>query len=347
MANITNYLTNTPGSPKGSLGDFRHASGAFVSSTFRLAPRFKFLFHAYFEIDNTVPGMRQFGGGASEVSLLVKATSLPSMKYDSVTKNQYNRKKIVHKQMTYDPIQIRFHDDSAGLMTQLWVAYNGYFNNDVQNPKPDAWPLGNKFPKLNYGMSTNTADVRPFKRVSLYTFTQQSYEGYTLWGPRIESWALGELDYAANEVVESTMGLEYEGVTYESGTVKEGTPDGFAGHPQYDHVASPLSTYTGANVNTIYNSAPAPSSSSSVGTFTSNSIVAQRQNINIPLPVAPLISTPIQLLLDTKLTGGSVGAEFPGIGNSTVTVIASQKTVNDSLAPNTFTGSSGLAPTIT
>lgn len=345
MANITNYLTNTPGSPKGSLGDFRHASGAFVENNYRLSPRYKFLFHAYFEVDNTVPGFSQFSGASSDVSLLVKTATLPSMKYESVTKNQYNRKKIVHKQMTYDPIQFTFHDDSAGLMTALWSAYNSYFNVDSQNSSASAWVLGNKFTGNNYGMNVKTPQ-RPFKRISLYTFSDHKYQGYTLWGPRINSWTPGDVAYSAgNEVVESTMTIEYEGVSYSSGSVSEGSPDGFAGHPQYDHIPSPLNTNTGAGANIIFDSVPAPSTALA-GSFISNSLSAQRENFNISLPTAPLIAGAIQLLPAINLIGGAVGTAFPGINDNSITVIAKAKTVNDPITTNTFSGSTGLAPTI-
>lgn len=347
MANITNYLTNSPDSPKGHLADFRHAAGAFIDSSYRLSPRYKFLFHAYFEVDNTVPGFSRFSGASSELSLLVKSTSLPAMKYESVTKNQYNRKKIVHKQMTYDPISLTCHDDSAGIMTAMWTAYNSYFNADVQNASASLWSLGNKFSGNNYGMNVKTP-LRPFKRVSLYTFSNHTYQGYTLWGPRINSWTPGDVAYASgSEVVESTLTIEYEGVTYSSGSVSEGSPDGFAGHSQYDHVPSPLASPSnvGFGASSIFNSLQ-DGVSSIGGSFIGNSLSAQRENFNIPLPVAPLINGTIQLLPAVNLIGGALGTAFPGVNSQVLPTIALPKTVNDSIINNTFSGSTSIAPNI-
>lgn len=342
MANITNYLTTTPGSPKGDMGDFRHASGVFVENSFRLAPQFKFLFHAYFEIDNTVPGFSQLSGGSSNISLLVKTSALPGMKYESVTKNQYNRKKIVHKQVAYDPLQLTFHNDSAGIMHSLWAAYNSYFNADTSHTSASDWVLGNTFPGKTYGMDVTTK-VRPFKRISLYTLSNHKYQGYSLWGPRISSWVAGDVGYSSgSDTIESTMGIDYEGISYSSGSVSEGSPDGFAGHPQYDHIPSPSNS--GADANSIFNAVSAPSMTSA-GIFIANSLSAQRENFNIPLPTAPLVSGSIQLLATANLIGGALGTTFPGIINS-LSTIATPKIVNDNIINNTFSGSTSIPPTV-
>lgn len=342
MANITNYLTTTQAGPKGDLADFRHAAGVFVNGGYRLSPKYKFLFHAYIEVDSSVPGFSQFGGESNEISLLVKSATLPGMKYESVTKNQYNRKKIVHKQMTYDPVILTCHDDSGGVMTSLWTAYNSYFNADVSNQEADSWKLGNEFPGKEYGMTLKTKQ-RPFKRISLYTFSNHQYQGYTLWGPRISAWTPGDVDYASgSEIIEASMTIEYEGVSYSSGS---GSPDGFSKHPQYDKIQSPSNTNTGAGAAVIYDSPP-PSSTKLAGLSLSNSLSAQRENFNIPLPTAPLGNDGIQLLAAVNLIGGAVGTSFPGIVNNAISVIASAKTVNDPVTSNTFSGFSGLAPNI-
>ena len=57
MANKNNSLLNQVGNgflrPKGQLGDWQHAARAFVDDDFRLAPKVKFLYHVYFNINSS------------------------------------------------------------------------------------------------------------------------------------------------------------------------------------------------------------------------------------------------------------------------------------------------------
>ena len=82
MGKFNGFLDNLASgalSPKGNLGDFRHASKTFVNDAFRLAPKTKFLYHVFFEINDQpasiLPELKQ--KHAREIGLLVKAADLP------------------------------------------------------------------------------------------------------------------------------------------------------------------------------------------------------------------------------------------------------------------------------
>ena len=110
--------------PKGVVADWRHATRLFVDNQYRLAPRTKFLFYVRFEIDKTVLSSPTFTNKhADEIGYLIKSTDLPKYKFETVTKNQYNRKKIIYKNFGYEGIQMTFRDDSAGVMNALWAIH--------------------------------------------------------------------------------------------------------------------------------------------------------------------------------------------------------------------------------
>lgn len=324
------YLTNDPSGPKGVLANYQHATDVFVENFYRLSPKYKFLFHAYIEFDNSIASVSKL---SPEISLLVKTTGLPSFAYDTVTKNKYNRKKVVYKGINYDPLTLTFHDDNAGIMTAMYSAYNEYYSNDPYNRDPSAWNIDNKWTTFKYGMDVDTP-VRFIKRISLYTLSRQQYEGYTLWGPRIKSWKHGEVDYSAGaDVIESSMTVDFEGVTYSYGDVSEGTPDGFASL-LYDKVRSPLDTAGGGNSNQVFGT----SSSSALRdapSFTDNAIAAQQFNNKIDLPIGQLpgdLTTPDS---GGNLIGGLFGAEFPS-DNTEDVIIASTKSINEKSSNNAF-----------
>jgi hypothetical protein len=336
------YLTTDPNNPKGVVGNFQHATDTFVENFYRLSPRYKFLFHAYFEIDNTIPQTASLLKNRNdlEISLLVKSTSLPSFNYDTVTQNRYNRKKIVYKQINYEPISFTFHDDNAGIMNALWYAYNEYFSNDMLHPNAADWAVGNQsWNKKKYGMDTIT-NFRFFKRISLYSMSRQKYNGYTLWGPRIKNWKHSDLDYSdGSGLLENSMTVEFEGVSYSSGDVKEGTPDNFASI-HYDHIKSPLDTFAGGNSNQVFNSAPEPNILQEQPNFSiQNYLQAQNENGRIPLPEGSPPPQSLNQLSTPNTVGGVIGANFPTNNNQDVEAVARPKPLNQNNQ-----GSGFLAP---
>lgn len=123
------------------LRDYTHASKTFRTNSYQYAPKFKFLFHVYFDIDplayaQNVPN--------ANYGLLVKTVKLPSFNLSVETMNQYNRKRLVQTKIKYDPITISFHDDNGtatgtatagGAARSLWKAYYNYYYADGNSPQ--------------------------------------------------------------------------------------------------------------------------------------------------------------------------------------------------------------------
>lgn len=323
MSKANRYLTQDPSGPKGVMANFQHATDVFVENYYRLAPRYKFLFHAFFELDKSVPTVGSLVGTKSDedISLLVKTSNLPSYSFDTTTKNAYNRKKVVYKQLNYDPLTLTFHDDNAGIMNALWNAYYSYYNNDPDHPDASSWKADNTWTGKRYGMDVDTP-TRFFKRISLSTLSRQKYLKYDIWGVRIKSWKHGDVDYSeGNGIVENSMTIEFEGVTYDSGQVSYGSPDTFA-NTRYDKVQSPNTTGGGAGgaggggLGTIMGDLPEPDLLAGAGDF-APSVIGQLDNYrNIPLPggIVPggiSAGSPV-----SNQIGGVLGASFPN--NSSV-----------------------------
>lgn len=132
MANFLNDFLNNLGqglgNPKGVAGDFSHANKIFTDSSFRLAPKVKFLYHVVFNFNPDAIRSSTFNENhKTQISLLVKSVDLPKYKISVDNPHQYNRKKQVHTKLEYDPITIKFHDDNLGISTQLWTLYYGYY----------------------------------------------------------------------------------------------------------------------------------------------------------------------------------------------------------------------------
>lgn len=335
--------------PKGNMGNWQHASRVFLPNYFRLAPRTKFLFYVKFDISNQALKSQVFKNKhAQEVAYLIKSTDLPKFTIDSVIKNQYNRKKIVYKQITYDPLNLTFHDDSHGIMNALWAIYYGYYFAD-RNLEPTAYgdtkyrPLGDPLSNFRYGLDNNKGEDL-FEKITIYTMSRRRYLSYTLINPRIKSWQHGDMSYESNEFNTNTMSIEYESVIYDQGNVGVNSPTGFAANPGvYDQTPSPLSVAGGGVANLfgdggvldgieqIFGNVAGGKAFGSVGGFLGTAAMAVNTirnggNLNIGREITNILSNPANVTGIVNNVGGLLGSVIPKGGTgSTSTVVASAK----------------------
>lgn len=336
--------------PKGQQANWQHATRLFIDDTMRLAPRSKFLFYVRFELNKAAVRAPAFTNNhQEEVGLLVKTAELPKFSFDTVTKNQYNRKKIVYKQINYEPINLTLHDDSAGIVNALWAIYYGYYIGDRQNPqaaynenkyRTTKTPIDN----FRYGMDNDITEPF-FNSVSIYTMSRRRFLGYTLVNPRIKSWNHGSTDYATSEFMESSMTLEYEAVRYSAGDVKYNNPKGFA-NLHYDFVPSPLSVAGGGVANLtgeggvldgleqVFGDISSGATFESFGGFLGTAIKSINTYKNIQglskeglkREAVNILSNPGNIATAVSTVGGVVGAVFPKSGQTTTdTTTASSK----------------------
>jgi len=335
--------------PKGNMGNFQHATRLFLDDKYRLAPRTKFMYYVRFEIDPTAHNASLFTNRqhGTEVGYLVKTTDLPKFNFDSVVKNQYNRKKLLYTNINYEPINMTFHDDSAGVINALWAIYYGTYAKDRHLPaqayndnkyRPSDTPIDN----FRYGLDNNkTVDM--FKSVSIYTMSRRRYLGYTLINPRIKTWSHGNLDYGASETLENAMTLEYEAVQYSAGNVTYDSPKGFA-TLHYDTVPSPLTVAGGGVANVfgeggvldgleqIFGNVSDGTAFGSLGGFVNTAILAGNvyrngQRVNIKRELKDIVSNPNNIRGIVNTVSGIAGTVIPRNNESNNSTSAKTKNV--------------------
>jgi hypothetical protein len=128
-----------------NLRDYAHASKTFTTNGYELAPRNKFLFHVYFNINTAeVPTLRNIfpESEKNSLSVIVKTIQLPTFSIDTETLNQYNRKRVIQKKINYQPVQVEFHDDGGDVSRNMWYNYYAYYYKDA-NQQYGAAPASN------------------------------------------------------------------------------------------------------------------------------------------------------------------------------------------------------------
>lgn len=252
------------------LRDYTHASKTFRPNSYANAPKLKFLFHTYFEINQEIlnAGVDYAGDNRGKhYGLLVKEIKLPSYQFDTVQLNQYNRKRIVQTKIKYEPITITFHDDNASTATRLWEAYYRYNYRD--GSKPGVIFSGNRgnasggdidYNNRNiYESNINSSDwgyvgdtfsgsnkkVPFFKNITVFGFYQHNFTAYTLINPIITAFNHDTYSYSEGAgIMQNTMTIDYETVVYNYGAIDGTKPDdivtGFGSEENYDRRRSPI-----------------------------------------------------------------------------------------------------------
>lgn len=280
MAYYGDNLQKEAGLGSAILRDFTHAAKVFRPGSYDLAPKYKFLFHTFFDINPSVYNRNVNTG--DNFGVLVKSVRLPSFEIKTHTLNQYNRKRIVQTQISYQPINITFHDDNVNMITKLWDAYYTYYYKDATNFNGlfdvRSSEIGADIPgdlqlRQNYNVRNiydgditgennwgytgesfkpTVATKAPFFRnITVFGFNRHNFTAYTLINPLITK--LDHDTYNYNEgsgIMEIKMDISYETVVYNEGTMDGESPDsivaGFGLDAYYDKKLSPI-TPPGAN----------------------------------------------------------------------------------------------------
>jgi len=243
MANQNNkLLANNSGGA--TVRDWQHAARMFTDSNQIYGPKQKFLFHVAFHINKSA--LRNITLGttySTQINMLVKSVSLPKFTITTEVANQYNRKKNIQEKVSYDTIQLKFHDDNLGLINQLWQNYFSYYYADSGSAGVPGAFNRTAIKKFNYirsGYGLDNGATDPFfDYITIYQLAQGQYVSYKLINPIFTSWNHNGLDYAGQGTHDNDCSIQFEAVEYGNGKIAEGNPEGFA-LQNYDLVPSPL-----------------------------------------------------------------------------------------------------------
>lgn len=246
-----------------NLRDYTHGSKVFRSNNYALAPRQKFLFHVAFNLNTgEIPQLAKvFAGKQSTLSLLVKTAQLPTYQIDVEEMNQYNRKRMIQKKITYQPVQLTLHDDSSDLSRTLWYNYFSYYYKDPTHGYNtgdrngfNARDIYNDKRVVNdWGFTGDSFSGGPkpafFKDITIYGLSQKKYAAYVLINPIITDWVHDTYSYQdTNDTIGNTMTIRYETVKYYDGANGYTVP-GFGAESHYDKTPSGLTRGgTSANI---------------------------------------------------------------------------------------------------
>ena len=152
---------------------------------------------------------------------------------------------------------------------------------------------------------------------------RREYVSYKLHNPMISSWNHNKVDYAQNTIHDNDMSIMFEAVSYGSGAVSQGDPEGFA-LEHYDQATSPL-TLTGNVSSSSPSTARASMVADNAGEFAkavTEQITTYQNTQQLANPGTPGILNNI-VQTATQGVNGVQGILFPVKQDTTNTVVAS------------------------
>ena len=253
MPSINNFLSGfSDGLP--GMKDYAHASRLYIDDNFKLMPKQKFMFHVVITVDDDNFTRKLTTNEKYELNMLVKSCSLPKFNFNVEEKFSYNKKVYIPTRLSYEPINITFHDDHADTVNAFWKAYYEYniqdslglnlstpgmdVKDDYYNPKRN---------KSQYGLDGAQKRGKPLiKSIQIFALHKKRFTSFTLVNPIITTFAHDNLDQTeGGGIMANTMQVVYETVLYGAGIIrKNAQPVGFA-TIHYDLAPSPLSVLGG------------------------------------------------------------------------------------------------------
>jgi hypothetical protein len=241
MGILNQFLSEAFTGPQ--LRDFRHASQLFTNNNYELSPKYQFLFFVRITLNSNLtrlPKDRQL-----EIGVLAKTVDLPKYTIDVKNFNAYNRPNLVQSKLKYDPINLKFHDDSSDIIREFWYDYYSYYYRD--SDYTDAlYGASHKYqPRMtqDWGYTPLSGkyfddDNQMIKAIDIFSFHQKRFSCYTLQNPIITSFKHGSHAHDGTSLMEHDMSVQFETVNYSKGFV---TPNNFGDMTlHYDLNPSPL-----------------------------------------------------------------------------------------------------------
>lgn len=235
------------------LRGYQHATKLYLDSRiYSKIPKVGFLYYIQLNVNKDLVD-ETWANYRTMVGLLAKKADLPKFKIKTETVNQYNRKTVVQTQLTYEPINIEFHDDVSNITHDLWVNYFKHHYADSNYNDPGVSSISkNNIPEAfrdtkyiqhcyEYGRYARKNNEPFFSSIEIFVLHSGEFTKFTIVNPKISEWSHDALSQSEGaKVLQNKMSLAYETVFYDQGVFSENETTSELILSYYDNSGSPL-----------------------------------------------------------------------------------------------------------
>lgn len=208
--------------------------GLFIGKT--NMPKPKTLYYVYFDMntdffktlsehdtfiktlyDNGLDNLKKL---TFEITKLVKEYNKPNITMETSAINEYNRKRIIYKNIKYNDVKIKFYDVRDNIVQRVFLSYLRGINSDLSFNQHD--DRSTKWMKeistntyqenIDYGLTINS-NKKLFNNISFCEYFQDTLTVYTIKNPKITNISFGESkmgDFTSNDI---EVTFQYESIT--------------------------------------------------------------------------------------------------------------------------------------
>lgn len=217
------------------LRDFRNAARLTPGVN---PPRQKFQGYVNFilnrDLYNSLYGNSDTNEFRTQISSLLRTADLPSVVFQTETKNQWNKKKIVNTGVTYNPVSMTVFDTVGNEWITTLMKYFAYNFMDPRNQQKESdrdiyggQPREGGIENINStsgmggegafdsniaGYNLN-ASAQFFERIDYVLYHGNKGVQYSIINPMMTDFKPGNIDYASSDLQEFTLNFEYERFT--------------------------------------------------------------------------------------------------------------------------------------
>jgi hypothetical protein len=174
----------------------------------------------------------------TQISSLIRTADLPSVVFQTETKNAYNKKKIVNTGVTYNQVSMTVFDTIGNEWLTTLMKYFSYHFMDPRNQqKPEDrdiyggqpreggveninssfggnnWETGTSQFNSNIAGYNINSSAQFFERIDYILYHGNKGVQYSIINPVMAEFKPGNIDYASSDVQEFTMTFDYERFT--------------------------------------------------------------------------------------------------------------------------------------
>lgn len=152
-----------------------------------------------------------------ELSKFVKSTTRPKIKLNTIKLNQYNRKRLVYKDVEYPTIKVTFYDVKESPVQRFFFSYLKCINDTFLMKSKDSYTRDTLLANYtrfyeDWGFNTDS-DFMLIDRITILEWLNDKVTVYNYNNPKIVSIDMSDSNLGDWNPQEISVSFEYEGIT--------------------------------------------------------------------------------------------------------------------------------------
>lgn len=183
-----------------------------------LIPQSKAMFYVDFRVN---PDAAEINTKTLErCALMTKRCGRPTSTQNVTVQNQYNKRRLVHGKLQWEPIQIAFHDTVDNPVIDLFRTYQDFywgdakFSKQIQSFNYDTVAESfENFTDWGYSIENASNDANFFSSIDIFEFYGGNFTVWNLINPKIIQVQIDDRDIENHLPSEVIFTVDYEGIT--------------------------------------------------------------------------------------------------------------------------------------